>query len=204
MNMLDFLSGWADVNTAQPSPILVRGISRRILAQALAQCGLNTGVEVGVAEGIHAEMLLHANPRLALHGVDCYMQYEGYAEYPDPEHTYRAAARRLERYMDRFMFVQKMSLDAAADCDDGYFDFVYLDAAHDYASVSADLAAWTPKVRAGGVVFGHDYKHHTAGRRHRHTVEVKPAVDEFCKGREPWFVLANDLEPDNPGWLFVK
>ena len=40
---------------------------------------------------------------------------------------------------------------------DAYFDFVYLDARHDYKGVAADIAAYWPKVRPGGVFAGHDY-----------------------------------------------
>ncbi len=40
---------------------------------------------------------------------------------------------------------------------DGVLDLVFLDADHRYEAVRADLAAWVPKVRAGGIVACHDY-----------------------------------------------
>lgn len=49
------------------------------------------------------------------------------------------------------------SLDAAHGFEDASLDVVYIDGAHDYASVVADLAAWTPKIKAGGLIAGHDY-----------------------------------------------
>lgn len=49
------------------------------------------------------------------------------------------------------------SVEAAAMFGGGVIDFVFIDAAHDEASVRADIAAWLPRVRPGGVLAGHDY-----------------------------------------------
>lgn len=38
-------------------------------------------------------------------------------------------------------------------------DFLYIDADHSYEGVRADLAAWVPFVRSGGVIAGDDYDH---------------------------------------------
>lgn len=35
--------------------------------------------------------------------------------------------------------------------------FVYIDAAHGYESNSADIDAWLPKIKPGGIIAGHDY-----------------------------------------------
>ena len=40
---------------------------------------------------------------------------------------------------------------------DGFFDFIYVDARHDFKGVYEDLVAWWPKLRAGGIMAGHDY-----------------------------------------------
>jgi hypothetical protein len=51
-------------------------------------------------------------------------------------------------------------------------DMIHLDAAHEYASVKADLALWAPLIREGGIMLGDDYLGHWVG--------VKRAVDEFA------------------------
>jgi hypothetical protein len=43
------------------------------------------------------------------------------------------------------------------DVTNGSLDFVYIDGNHRFEQVVADLAAWAPKVRPGGIVAGHDY-----------------------------------------------
>ena len=48
------------------------------------------------------------------------------------------------------------SIDSAAEFDDSVLAGVFIDAAHDYDSVLADLKAWAPKVKEGGIIAGHD------------------------------------------------
>lgn len=63
---------------------------------------------------------------------------------------------------------------AARLFDNASLDLVFVDADHEYAGVLLDLTAWTPKVRRGGILAGHDYDH-----AHPLHSEVVRAVDDF-------------------------
>lgn len=69
-----------------------------------------------------------------------------------------------------------LSSQAAADVLDGYgakFDFVYIDASHEYASVISDIRAYAKLLKPGGCLIGDDYCRNWPG--------VIEAVDEFSK-----------------------
>lgn len=62
----------------------------------------------------------------------------------------------------------------ADEFQDGSLDLVYLDADHSYAAVKADIAAWFPKVKPGGIFAGHDFSDSYPG--------VRQAVEETSSG----------------------
>jgi predicted O-methyltransferase YrrM len=67
------------------------------------------------------------------------------------------ASRRLAPYGKVFM-VRDYSPKAAHYFPDEFFDFVYIDARHDYSSVLSDLLAFWPKLAKGGIFAGHDFQ----------------------------------------------
>jgi len=56
--------------------------------------------------------------------------------------------------------------------EDASLDFCFIDGDHRYEAVKEDIIAWTPKLRKGGILSGHDYDYpHFGG--------VTLAVDEL-------------------------
>jgi len=115
-------------------------------------------VEVGSVGGGTSAHIARYCPQVArLYAVDI--------AKPDPSLDETQSVEHLD-------FVHMDSVKAACQFDDASVDLVFIDADHSAQAVYADLEAWFPKVRPGGIVSGHDY----ASRNHP---GVKPAVDFF-------------------------
>ncbi len=129
------------------------------LAELHKHTGL--GAEVGVQTGVFSERIAQDYTGNLL----CVDIWEDADIYEDC----------LQRLSDnsRFTMLKTSSLEAAKDVPDGSLDFVYIDANHFKEFVKADIKAWYPKVRSGGIFAGHDYCVFQ-------DIEVIQAVDEWC------------------------
>lgn len=161
--------------------------------QALGHHG--TAVEVGVAEGHYSSIFLSLWPGKYVM-VDRWAHIPGYDDVmngPDEEHQerFRQALAVAAQYANRVHVLRADSLTAAEQFGDRTLDFVYIDADHSYAGCKADIYAWAPKVKAGGILAGHDYYN-------RPPFEVRRAVAETCGG--PCGVTH---EPSPSWWVVV-
>lgn len=128
------------------------------------------GVEVGVFRGVLSRYLLRKGVQ-RLFMVDNWLPAE---EQPDHYRETRdycaglsrdeAAANRAQAlavssaYSERAVVIEMASVAASEKIGDRSMDFVFLDADHSYDGLMADIAAWSPKVRTGGWLCGHDYR----------------------------------------------
>ena len=171
------------------------------LAQYMGDNLFRTGAEIGVADGRYSEILFQNIPGLHLYGVDPYAPYEGNwrsAEYQ--ENACRAALQRLKPY--NFSLFRNTSLEAASFLPDKTLDFVFIDGDHTFNNVMLDILLWTPKVRKGGIVSGHDYYNHKAGG-------VIPAINAYCEANKIDMNLtlkgvAEHKDDQCPCWWFIK
>ena len=132
--------------------------NRQELVQLFAARGYQAGAEVGVADGRFSLELCEAIPGLRLLCVDPWCSYHGNqrgGRTDRHEKNWALAQGRLAPFGAKLM--RMLSLEGAALVEDGSLDFVHLDGNHNFDYVMQDLIAWTPKVRMGGVVSGHDY-----------------------------------------------
>ena len=83
-------------------------------------------------------------------------------------------------------YSQRKSLDALEIVEDGSLDLVYVDGDHRYEAVLADLKGWLPKLRAGGVMAGHDWSFQAVKKA---LSEVFPDKETFIFQGDSWALI---------------
>lgn len=137
------------------------------------------GVEIGVWKGETFKYLLENCPNLSLTGVDL---YEPQPDNNGPEKWTKGenghAWNHQKYYEDLLQFcenngrgniIKDYSINAAKMIRNSSLDFVFIDGDHSYEGVKSDITAWSPKIKKGGYIIGHDI----------HFDSVKDAVIEL-------------------------
>lgn len=121
------------------------------LGEIIEREGMTSGVELGVQRGIFSAEILdrwQSCNRYVL--VDLWSEPNAFKPEVDA---------RLSNYTDRVNI--ESCQDFTTSCAQKYagqqFDYIYVDARHDYKGVTEDLDAWWPLLRPGGIFAGHDY-----------------------------------------------
>ena len=131
-------------------------------------------VEVGSFMGVST--LLFSLFVKKIYSVDCYdYVVPASGRIPTHDQLFIDAERIfLERTsnIENIIKIKKPSIDASLDFEDYSLDAVYIDAEHDYHSVSTDVFAWKKKVKPGGILCGHDFN-----LPHIHTILKEQKVD---------------------------
>ena len=144
----------------------------------LNRLGLSRGAEIGVAFGGHSESILKNSSVEKLYAIDSYQhrpEYDDPMNLPQPvfDRLYERTGQRLGVFGDRVTQIRLDSVEAAQLINEP-LDFVYIDGDHSYEGIRADLEAWFPLVREGGIIAGHDYGQPAFPG-------VKAAADHFFK-----------------------
>jgi hypothetical protein len=156
-----------------------RSQHRFVLEALVKERGWTRGAEVGVKRGETFGHLLGSCPDLHMIVVDQWLRLEDTGE-PGLE-TYRrldmaevenVARDVAARHPDRCQIIKGCSWEVAWHVADHSLDFVFIDASHTERAVRLDVAAWRPKVRAGGWLTGHDWDR----------PEVRKVLDDMLPG----------------------
>jgi len=147
------------------------------------------GAEIGVFTAALSSRLLQRDD-LTLYMVDSWNVSDKDSEYAktgdfhaeltqEQQDKYFENAREVVSiYGDKAKILRKPSVEAAKEIPDASLDFVFIDADHSYEGCKADIAAWVPKIKLGGLLSGHDYNN-----TEYPCFGVNQAVDEFSAER---------------------
>jgi predicted O-methyltransferase YrrM len=166
--------------------------TRETLYELWGELGFTVGAEIGVRMGTNASAIFARVPNLKLYCIDPWGAYLRVTDHSQ-EVYYQRCVRKLK---DKdAVLIKKMSMDAVKDFEDNSLDFIYIDGRHDYPFVLEDIIAWTPKVKVGGIVSGHDYYNFFQGG-------VVRAVDAYTMANniKQWYITREKEHT----WWFVK
>lgn len=154
------------------------------------------GIEIGVNQGINSAMLLDACPNIAkIYGVDpfeSYLDWRGMVAQSTMDEAYGILQNNLDVLGPKFELIKMKSSEAAAKFQDQAYDFVFIDGDHGLNAVISDLTLYSPKIRKGGLVAGHDIGIHS----------VNTAIRAWCRNKN---IDPNDiLIAENQAWYWVK
>ena len=174
---------------------------------------LKTGVEIGVDTAGFSSHILSKTQINQYYCVDNWMDDFGSGVKmsksvfnKNGDIRFTEAKERLEEFGDRAVFLRMPSLEAVNNFHDNSLDFVYIDGDHSIEGIYEDVKAWTPKIRIGGIISGHDYKDGPGSGikdsfGQQLPYRVKAVTDDFC--RRYGFKL-NTVGGITLSWYFVK
>lgn len=148
------------------------------------------GLELGVREGEHAEIILKGMNLSKLYLVDIWTSYFCEGKEYDYNYLYNFINSKFGT-KENVRIIQGNSLIVAECLEDNSLDFVYIDANHQYEAVKEDIKNLFPKVKLGGYICGHDYCEACSG--------VIKAVSEFLTDNPNYKIFVNDTD-----WWFKK
>jgi hypothetical protein len=180
--MEDYLRINFEAEWCGKSPIEIKGFFREDLAALFGYMGFQSGAEIGVDMGKYSKCLCKNIPNLRLFCVDPWVVYKT-RRGGDQAHRDRCfeTSKNVLKDFD-VIFVRETSMEAVKTVPDRSLDFVYIDGDHRYEFIRDDLREWSRKVRARGIVSGHDYYRYGKG--------VVKAVHEFVAENKisRWFI----------------
>lgn len=179
-----------------PLPIVPIPKTRADIPTILEKEGFTVGMEIGVQGGAFSRIILERWPSARqFFLVDPWEQQQNYEDHANidqkaQDELFRKTLDTLSMFKDKIITVRGYSEQVAARFRDQSFDFIYVDARHDYKSVLRDLYLYWPKLKDGGIIAGHDYVNADEAQGQRWDVNydgtiapdkkaVRGAVEEF-------------------------
>ncbi|MFC5068162.1 class I SAM-dependent methyltransferase [Flaviflagellibacter deserti] len=144
--------------------------------------------EIGVANGDFSAAILQLAEPSILHLVDAWDDPRYAADFAVVEYGFR------NKILDGTVKIHRgFSTDRLPEFPENYFDWVYIDTDHSYATTARELEICVRKVKPEGLIAGHDFC--TGNVVTPYPYGVIEACLEFCE-REEWGFKYLALSPD--------
>lgn len=138
--------------------------------------------ECGVDEGVFSEKILAITVPRRLHLIDVWN-----SERYHSDKALTVKQKFGEQINDGRVEINcGYSTAVLSGFDDGYFDWIYIDTDHTYETTVKELRIAARKVKAGGIIAGHDYVTGNWNKAVRYG--VVEAIHEFCV-KEDWQIV---------------
>jgi predicted O-methyltransferase YrrM len=152
-----------------------------------------TFAEVGCWHGVTTRNVATHSPHTTIYAVDHFSsspELERISKKHEPDWQFQQFLSNVSGILN-VKVVPLKSVEAAKSLSNIRFDVVFIDAAHDYESVKADVEAWAPLVKPRGILCGHDYgwwvKNGASDGVTRYVDETLPAR-RIVPGTSIWYV----------------
>lgn len=145
--------------------------------------------EAGVDHGDFSSRILEITRPDRLHLIDAWhsKRYHGGLERIVRERFAKEIAE------GRVQLHRGLSTEVLSNFPGGYFDWIYIDTDHSYATTRKELEIARHKLKSGGIIAGHDFV--TGNWNGGFRYGVVEAVHEFCL-KHDWELIALTHETD--------
>jgi len=149
---------------------------------------LEVGVYKGRASAYLATEIINSGKDISLTCVDIF-EPEKIMALGGDSYSHIEFINNMEPVMEgvNLRVMKYESTKAAETFIDESLDFIFIDAGHTFEEVLADITAWLPKVKQGGIIGGHDFSTNWPG--------IEMAVRE---------TFGNDFTKVGNSWIHVK
>lgn len=146
---------------------------------------IDSAIEVGTWKGAFALKIIATLKPSKFSAVDPYELFPGMVSAPSIEYNNQESLDQLAINVTKLLeasngrLIREKSVDAASRFQDNSIDFVYIDGDHTLEGIQADINAWWPKVKTGGIFCGDDYNPGKTGKGFKYG--VVEGVNDFAQ-----------------------
>ncbi|CAL6335533.1 unnamed protein product [Bathycoccus prasinos] len=125
--------------------------------------GFTIGAELGVRTGNFASRTLQSWKSCSKYVlVDAWVPLDNYKDLANKradvqEKNFVKTLTKLAQYKEIIEVCRNLTTNCATKFKQNTFDYIYIDARHDFKGVLVDLREWWPLLKDGGIFAGHDY-----------------------------------------------